>query len=97
MLSMPLPSPNMAGAESKILCHYQNSTSRIQVIRVADRQTRNFLERVVFPGQRLLFYASQDSRLQVYSGDAITSLLEETIPCQQLRVNGSAPEEVKYG
>lgn len=80
-----------------MLCHYQNTTSRIQIIRVADERTTNFLERVVFPGQRLLFYALEDSRLQVYSGDAITSLLEETIPCQQLRVNDSGSEDGKDG
>jgi len=37
-----------------VLCCYQNHSSQIQVIRIADMPDQYF-ERVVFPGQRLMF------------------------------------------
>lgn len=68
-----------------LLCYYANQTQRLQVIKITDRPDLNF-ERVIFPGQRLLFEAPSTSQLQVYSQSAITTLSQESIPCQRLRV-----------
>lgn len=85
---MALSSPHAANVGQSILCHYCNVTEHIQVVRISDPPTA-FLERVVFPGQRLLFQAPEDSWLQVYSGDALAPSLEQEVLCQHLRVTGS--------
>ncbi|MER3476141.1 MAG: hypothetical protein C4287_05765, partial [Leptolyngbya sp. ERB_1_2] len=49
---------------------------------------RNF-ERVVFPGQRLLFEAPQNADLEIHT--AIASItLSDVIPCETLKVRTSA-------
>ncbi|NET35082.1 MAG: DUF1830 domain-containing protein [Cyanothece sp. SIO1E1] len=66
------------------LCHYANITNQIQIVRIANVENW-YYERVVFPGQRLLFKALQQSELEVYTGADQTMLLAQ-IPCEQLQV-----------
>ncbi len=68
----------------RILCYYENATSQVQLARIAN--IPNWLyERVVFPGQRLLFEALPDALLEVHVCTPNMTLLE-CIPCPQLRV-----------
>jgi Domain of unknown function (DUF1830) len=70
---------------SSILCGYVNSTSSIQVIRISNIESWYF-ERVVFPGQRLLFEAPQNALLETYTGVMASSMLVDRIMCDRLQV-----------
>lgn len=64
----------------KILCFYINDTCKIQIIRPLPNSA---WERVVFPGQRLLFEALPSDKLQIQTCKLFSAL----IPCYKLRVN----------
>ncbi len=68
-----------------ILCCYVNNTSKIQIARVSNVPNWYF-ERVVFPGQRLLFEAVPMAMLEIHTGMMASSILSDTIPCLQLSV-----------
>ncbi|ASC69649.1 Cobalamin biosynthesis protein GTP-binding protein [Halomicronema hongdechloris C2206] len=72
-------------ADQQVLCCYQNHSSKIQVIRIADIPDQYF-ERVVFPGQRLMFEAIPEARLEVHTGSPVGAILADTIPCDRIRV-----------
>lgn len=78
----PLPS-NAAG---KILCCYVNATSQIQIARVTNISNWYF-ERVVFPGQRLVFEALPIALLEIHTGMMASSILSDKIPCDRLRID----------
>lgn len=70
-----------------ILCCYKNHTSKIQIIRSVQQQELSWhLERVVFPGQRLLFEAPLHSRVHVFSGNPAGTLLDDTVACDRIQV-----------
>jgi Domain of unknown function (DUF1830) len=77
----PLPFNNSAS----LLCCYVNATSKIQVARIADVPNWYF-ERVVFPGQRLVFEAPMTAHLEIHTGMMATAILSDTIPCDRLLV-----------
>jgi hypothetical protein len=80
----PLPQDS---ANDEICCCYVNSTSQIQVARITN--VRNwYFERVVFPGQRLIFEAPSYGYLEIHTGMMASSILSDKIPCQQLVVMG---------
>lgn len=68
-----------------ILCCYVNATERVQIARIRDLPDRT-LERVVFPGQRLLFEAPPTAELEIHANSPINSILSDIIPCDRLRV-----------
>lgn len=70
----------------KILCCYVNATSKIQIARIANISNWYF-ERVVFPGQRLLFEALPNAQLEIHTGMTITAILSDQISCNHLRVS----------
>jgi Domain of unknown function (DUF1830) len=78
---------------SYLLCCYVNSTSSIQIARISNIDNW-YLERVVFPGQRLLFDAPVEAQLEIYSGAIANSILVERILCQNLQVETSSTEEL---
>lgn len=71
--------------ETSLLCFYTNQSHSIQVLRIAN-VSHNYWERVVFPGQRLLFEATRDAKLEVYSSENFNNLLADVIPCHKLEV-----------
>ena len=75
----PLPQ----NSEKTILCCYVNATSQIQVARITNISNWYF-ERVVFPGQRLLFEAMPQALLEIHSGMMASAILSDTIPCKRL-------------
>ncbi|GAB4383576.1 MAG: hypothetical protein Kow00121_45640 [Elainellaceae cyanobacterium] len=77
----PLPSD----ASDSILCCYVNATSKIQIVRITNIQNWYF-ERVIFPGQRLVFEALPHAQLEVHCGMMASAILADTIPCDRLRV-----------
>jgi hypothetical protein len=74
--------------DAACLCCYQNFTPVIQVIRSAPEPhlPNWYLERVVFPGQRLLFEAPAWAKVHIYSSSPAGSLLDDTISCDRLQV-----------
>lgn len=77
----PVPS----NSANPIVCCYVNATSRIQVARITNIANWYF-ERVVFPGQRLIFEAPADALLEIHCGMMASAILADTIPCDRLQV-----------
>jgi hypothetical protein len=77
----PLPSDK----NDHILCCYVNATSQIQIARITNIPNWYF-ERVVFPGQRLVFEALPDALLEIHTGMMASAILSDTIPCVRLQV-----------
>ncbi|MGL4376448.1 MAG: DUF1830 domain-containing protein, partial [Microcoleaceae cyanobacterium] len=76
----PLPS-NTSG---KILCCYVNATSQIQVARITNIPNWYF-ERVVFPGQRLVFESVSEALLEIHTGMMASAILSDKIPSDRLQ------------
>jgi hypothetical protein len=85
----PLPNDNNNNA---ILCCYVNATSQIQVARITNIPNWYF-ERVVFPGQRLVFEALPSALLEIHTGMMASAILSDTISCKQLSVNENGDSE----
>ncbi|MEO0870070.1 MAG: DUF1830 domain-containing protein, partial [Cyanobacteria bacterium J06642_11] len=45
-----------------------------------------YFERVVFPGQRLIFETAVEGQLEIHSGSMASSILEDTVPCTRLQI-----------
>ncbi|WP_066377910.1 MULTISPECIES: DUF1830 domain-containing protein [unclassified Anabaena] len=84
----PLP-PEQSG---KILCCYVNATSKIQVARISNIPNWYF-ERVVFPGQRLVFEAPLDAQMEIHTGMMASAILSDTIPCDRLIIDEPSSSE----
>ena len=80
------PIPN--GEADSLLCSYINVTSQIQVARITNVPNWYF-ERVVFPGQRLVFEAVSYGTLEIHSGMMASAILSDCIPCQRLAIQNS--------
>ncbi|HIK37149.1 MAG: DUF1830 domain-containing protein [Geminocystis sp.] len=83
------PVPNNGG--KSILCCYVNATSRIQVVRITNIKNWYF-ERVVFPGQRLIFEALPEAVLEVHTGMMASAVLSDKIPCSTLSIEEQQEE-----
>ena len=86
----PIPSDN----SEPILCCYVNATSRIQVVRITNIANWYF-ERVVFPGQRLMFEALAQAQLEVHTGMMASAILSDRIPCQNLAIQEELNDTLK--
>ncbi|NEO55994.1 MAG: DUF1830 domain-containing protein [Okeania sp. SIO3B5] len=78
----PLPS----NSSNQILCCYVNATSQIQVARISNIPNWYF-ERVVFPGQRLVFESVAGASMEIHTGMMASSILSDTVPCDRLQIN----------
>jgi hypothetical protein len=71
-----------------VLCCYVNDTNRVQIARI-----RNiphwFFERVVFPGQRIIFEAPLEGKLEIHTNEIVGSILSETIHCRELNLTST--------
>lgn len=70
---------------SKILCYYANVTHKVLVVRIANIPNWYF-EKVLFPGQRLMFEALPEAVLEIHTGAVASAILSDKIPCYVLRV-----------
>ncbi|MBW4662674.1 MAG: DUF1830 domain-containing protein [Chroococcus sp. CMT-3BRIN-NPC107] len=75
----PIPSDE----SHRIVCCYVNATSKIQIARSSNIGNWYF-ERVVFPGQRLVFEAPSQAVLEIHTGMMASSILSDNIPCDRL-------------
>ncbi|MEM1369028.1 MAG: DUF1830 domain-containing protein [Cyanobacteria bacterium P01_H01_bin.15] len=77
------PIPN--NHQNTLVCCYVNATSQIQVARICNIENWYF-ERVVFPGQRLVFEALPHALLEIHSGMMASAIISDTVPCDQLAI-----------
>ena len=61
-----------------ILCSYKNKTSTVQIIRITNI-SHWYFERVVFPGELVLFKTLSEAVLKIYSSDKITTILSDCV------------------
>ncbi|NJK47381.1 DUF1830 domain-containing protein [Candidatus Gracilibacteria bacterium] len=85
------PIPN--GHRNSILCCYVNATSQIQIARITNI-AKWYFERVVFPGQRLVFEALPEALLEIHSGMMASAILSDTIPCDRLSINDGRDDDI---
>ena len=78
----PIPSKS----SNPIRCCYVNATSQIQIAKISNIPNWHF-ERVVFPGQRLIFEAVIGALMEIHTGAVASSILSDTIPCERLQIN----------
>ena len=81
------PLPDKCGLH--ILCSYKNKTPTTQIIRITNIPNW-YLERVVFPGEMLLFEALPEAVLEIYIGESARLILEDRFLCDWLKVKGTA-------
>lgn len=67
------------------LCYYANCTDKIQILKVREGQKIGW-ERVVFPQERIFFYAQPDEQLEISCKMANDITKIENISCQYLLV-----------
>lgn len=77
----------------RILCCYINDTYRIKIARIKNILGWYF-ERVIFPGEKLLFEALPEAQLEIYVTNFSTVALVEITACDRLAVkNLQVPQE----
>lgn len=74
-----------ADCDARILCCYVNHDHNIKVARIINIAGWYF-ERVVFPGERLLFESVSEAQLEVYAMIFSTVALVEITACDRLAV-----------
>jgi hypothetical protein len=82
------------GQDDRLLCSYINATSQIQIARITNIPNWYF-ERVVFPGQRLVFEALPEALVEIHTGMMASAILSDTIPCYRLQVKEDGDVEEK--
>ena len=75
--------PPPSDRRDQIVCCYVNATSKIQIARIANVPNWYF-ERVVFPGQRLVFETVPEGMLEIHTGMMASAIISDTIPCDRL-------------
>ena len=74
--------------QKPVICCYVNTSTHVEIARITNI-SHWYFERVVFPGQRLIFEAPVTAKLEIHTGTAISSILTETIDCQQLQLTST--------
>lgn len=72
------------------ICCYVNTSDRLQITRITNIPHWSF-ERVVFPGQRLIFEAPLTGILEIHTGIMATAILSDKIRCQELHFKTTFP------
>lgn len=67
-----------------ILCNYKNRTPTVQIIRITNIPNWYF-ERVIFPGELLLFEALSEAVLEIYSSKSAKPILCDRFLCDCLK------------
>ncbi|EAZ93218.1 DUF1830 domain-containing protein [Crocosphaera chwakensis] len=86
--------PIPTGQRNVLLCCYVNATNHIQVARITNIENWYF-ERVVFPGQRLVFEALPKAQLEIHTGMMASAILSDTIPCERLCISDGSDDEIE--
>jgi hypothetical protein len=95
MVMAQLLDPLPLDSTDSLLCCYVNATSHIQIARITNIPNWYF-ERVVFPGQRLVFQALPNAQLEIHTGMMASSILSDTIPCDRLCVDDASQNAITF-
>ena len=79
---------------TRISCEYTNSTDSVQVIRISNIDGWHF-ERTVFAGQQMAFETVPEAVLEVSTGELMTAVVCDRIPCLRLRAAEPIQRSVK--
>jgi hypothetical protein len=52
-----------------------------------------YFERVVFPGQRLVFEVPKEAQMEIHTGMMASAIISDTIPCDRLVVHEPSSDE----
>ena len=52
-----------------------------------------YFERVVFPGQRLVFEVPKEAQMEIHTGMMASAIISDTIPCDRLVVHEPSTDE----
>lgn len=74
-----------ADCVNRILCCYINEARKIKIARI-NNISNWYFERVVFPGEKLLFEALPEAHLEIYVTNFSTVALVEITACARLAV-----------
>jgi hypothetical protein len=85
-MTAKLVTPTSCDRSTLALCCYVNFSSQIQIARISSVPNWYF-ERVVFPGQRLLFEAPVVAQLEIHTGEMTSAILSDRISCDTLQVS----------
>ncbi|MEM8721536.1 MAG: DUF1830 domain-containing protein [Cyanobacteria bacterium P01_G01_bin.39] len=75
---------------SQPLCHYLNSTHKVQLIRLVGSDNYS-CEKIVFPYQRVLFADIPEGRLEVYIDHKGKPVLHHVFYCYDLQIMTTTP------
>ena len=67
----------------RVLCCYTNTSRELKLARIVNISNWYF-ERVVFPGEKLLFEALPEAELEIYAGVVSTIVPAEVVSCDRL-------------
>ena len=70
---------------TSILCYYTNASNQLQQIRLRHSSDLS-LDRMVFPGEKIIFEALPEGLLEIYTYTTTGLQLFQTIACLQLQV-----------
>ncbi len=77
------PDHLISNQNNLVHCCYFNRSAQFQIVRISNT-TERFFERVVPPQTSLIFEAFAEDLLEIHTGNPITSILSDTIPCGRL-------------
>lgn len=80
-----LPNAEAQIEAQKVWCRHHNDTCHIQVARI-ENIPYEYFERVIFPGDRLVFKTFPHAWLEIYTGELCSALLAERILCDRLKI-----------
>ncbi|XWK87772.1 MAG: DUF1830 domain-containing protein [Phormidium sp.] len=72
-------------SSEQILCFYINASTEIRIIRLENSKNCN-LDRIAFPGEKILFIGEPKAQLAIYTGSNGKAILSHLIPCASLQV-----------
>ncbi|GAB4527240.1 MAG: hypothetical protein Tsb0014_07850 [Pleurocapsa sp.] len=75
--------PSHSNVNSQKIYCYTNNLEQVVIVRINDLADRH-CERVVFPGEKFLFQADNDFKLEVYKQTDI-GIIHDTIPSSKLK------------
>ncbi len=81
-----IPHPLTLQPSGKILCYYKNTTNKIQITQISNI-TNGYFQRIVFPGEQLLFETSPDAELEIHTVTTLAASVVDKISCSCLQVN----------
>lgn len=77
---------------NSILCCYVNDTQQLKIARITNISNWYF-ERVIFPGEKLLFEALPEAQLEIHMSRFSTVVLVEVTICDRLAVKSSQAQQ----